>query len=71
VAESPAMAEGLPVLEALFALDGVAEAIAAPGLLLVRLGRLHAWGDVEAGIARVAQSSTDAGGMPGSTSGSS
>jgi hypothetical protein len=71
VAESPAMAEGLPLLEALFDLDGTAEAIVAPGLVLVRLGRLHTWTDVAAGVAAVVQSSTDAGGMPGSTSGSS
>jgi hypothetical protein len=71
VAESPAMAEGLPLFEALFDLEGIVEAIAAPHLVLVRLGRLHAWADVEAGVATVVQSSTDSGGMPGSTSGSS
>jgi len=71
VAESPSMAEGVPLLEALFDLDGVAEAIVAPGLVLVRLGRLHAWPDRETSVARVVQSSTEDGGMPGSISGSS
>jgi hypothetical protein len=71
VAESPVMARGLPLLEALFDLEGVAEAIVAPGLVLVRLGRLHAWADREARIAAAVQSSTEAGGMPGSVSGSS
>lgn len=71
VAESPAMARGLPLLEALFDLDGIAEAIVAPGLVLVQLGRLHAWADREARVAAAVQSSTEAGGMPGSTSGSS
>jgi hypothetical protein len=71
VAESPAMAEGMPLFEALFDLEGTVEAIAAPGLVLVRLGRLHAWADREAGVAAVVQSSTETGGIPGSTSGSS
>lgn len=71
VAESPAMAEGVPLFEELFDLEGIVEAIAAPHLVLVRLGRLHAWADVEAAVAAVVQSSTDSGGMPGSTSGSS
>jgi hypothetical protein len=71
VAESPAMARGVPLLEALFELDGTSEVIAAPGLVLVRLGRLHTWDEAEAAVARVVQSSTDRGGMPGSISGSS
>ena len=71
VAESAAMAEGLPLLAALFEVDGVSEVVAAPGMLLVRLGRLHDWGPTEAVVAAVAQSSTEAGGMPGSTSGPS
>lgn len=71
VAESPAMARGVPLLEALFALAGTAEAIAAPGLVLVRLGRLHAWADAEPAVAAAIQSSTVSGGMPGSISGSS
>jgi hypothetical protein len=65
------MAEGIPLLEALFDLEGVAEVIAAPGLVLVRLGRLHGWADREAPVAAAVQSSTEAGGMPGSMSGSS
>jgi hypothetical protein len=71
VAESPAMARGVPLLEALFALEGTTEAVAAPGLVLVRLGRLHAWDDVQDAVAAVVQSSTETGGIPGSTSGSS
>lgn len=65
VAESPAMAESHPTLRAAFAVDGVAEAIAGDGLILVRLGRLYAWSDREAEVARAVQT---AGGMPGSTS---
>lgn len=66
VAESPAMAAGHPVLEAVFAVDGVSEAIAGDGMVLVRLGRLFDWDErqeaVQSGVA-------GASGMPGSTSG--
>ena len=43
VAESAEMAAGHPLLEAMFRVDGVSEAIAGDGMLLVRLGRLFAW----------------------------
>lgn len=68
VAESPAMARGHRVLEAIFGIEGVVEAIAGEGLVLVRLGRLFAWDDLEAQVQSVIEG---AGGMPGSTSGSS
>lgn len=71
VAESPEMARGVPLLEALFALEGTTEAVAAPGLVLVRLGRLHVWDTAQDAVAAVAQSSTETGAIPGSTSGSS
>ena len=47
VAESAEMAErtGDARLGAVFRVDGVVEAIAAPGLVLVRLGRLFDWDD--------------------------
>ena len=66
VAESPAMAAGHPLLEAVFEVDGVAEAIAGDGLVLVRLGRCYGWGAAEAAVASAVQ--TAAGGTPGSTS---
>jgi hypothetical protein len=47
VAESAEMAMGHPLLEAVFVVEGVAEAIAGDGMLLVRLGRLFAWEQVE------------------------
>ena len=66
VAESPAMAAGHVVLEAVFGVDGVSEAIAGDGMVLVRLGRLFDWDErqeaVQFGLAGVS-------GMPGSTSG--
>jgi hypothetical protein len=67
------MAEGHPLLEAIFRVDGVSEAVAGDGVLLVRLGRLFGWeqrGSAVSAMLRqvVDQSSTDAGGMPGSTS---
>jgi hypothetical protein len=43
VAESAEMATGHPLLEAVFRVDGVSEAIAGDGMLLVRLGRLFEW----------------------------
>jgi hypothetical protein len=43
VAESAEMADGHLLLEALFAVEGVSEAIAGDGLVLVRLGRLFSW----------------------------
>jgi hypothetical protein len=43
VAESAEMAAGHPLLEAVFRVDGVSEAIAGDGMLLVRLGRLFGW----------------------------
>ena len=65
VAESPAMAVGHPLLEAVFEVDGVAEAIAGDGLVLVRLGRCYGWGATEAAVASAVQT---VGGTPGSTS---
>jgi len=65
VAESPAMAEGHPLLEAVFGVEGVTEAIAGEGMVLVRLGRLFDWAEGETAVAAALQS---AGGMPGSTS---
>jgi hypothetical protein len=50
VAESAEMANGHPLLEALFAVDGVSEAIAGDGLVLVRLGRLFSWPEREADV---------------------
>jgi hypothetical protein len=47
VAESAEMAAGHPVLEALFSVDGVSEAIAGDALVLVRLGRLFGWAQVQ------------------------
>ncbi len=53
VAESAEMAAGHPLLEALFHIDGVSEAIAGDGLVLVRLGRLFSWEDVEVSVSVV------------------
>jgi hypothetical protein len=50
VAESPEMAEGDPLLEAVLAVDGVAEAIVGEGLVLVRLGRMFAWAEIEPAV---------------------
>jgi hypothetical protein len=47
VAESRQMAAGEPILEALFGVEGVAEAIVGDGMVLVRVGRLFRWDDVE------------------------
>ncbi|MEP6758936.1 MAG: hypothetical protein ABJB55_07060 [Actinomycetota bacterium] len=52
VAESAEMAVGHPLLEAVFAVDGVSEAIAGDDLVLVRLGRLFAWADAEPQVIR-------------------
>ena len=65
VAESPVMARGHPLLEAAFTVDGVAEAVAGDGLVLVRLGRLFGWPDREGPVREALQT---AGGTPGSTS---
>ena len=52
VAESPVMAaqHGDTTLIRVFEVPGVVEAIAGDGLVLVRLGRLFAWEDVEADV---------------------
>jgi hypothetical protein len=50
VAESQEMAEGSPLLEAVFEVDGVAEAILGEGLMLVGLGRMFRWRDVEPAV---------------------
>ena len=52
VAESPVMAakQGDTTLIRVFEVPGVVEAIAGDGLVLVRLGRLFAWDDVEAEV---------------------
>ncbi|MGZ4150296.1 MAG: hypothetical protein ACXVQJ_09675 [Actinomycetota bacterium] len=68
VAESAAMAEGDPLLAALFAVEGVSEAIVGEGIVLVRLGRLFDWARAQPGIERALQAYSVAGGMPGSTS---
>jgi hypothetical protein len=47
VAESAEMAEGHAHLEAVFRVDGVSEAIAGEGIVLVRLGRLFSWDERE------------------------
>lgn len=52
VAESPVMAaqQGDTTLIRVFEVPGVVEAIAGEGLVLVRLGRLFAWDDLEADV---------------------
>jgi hypothetical protein len=50
VAESAEMASGHPLLEAVFEVDGVSEAIAGEDMLLVRLGRLFGWDDGEPAV---------------------
>ena len=58
VAESAEMARssGVPALVAVFAAPGVVEAIAAPGMVLVRIGRLFSWEEVNpAVVAALAQ----------------
>jgi hypothetical protein len=47
VAESAEMAAGNPHLEAVFNVDGVSEAIAGDGMVLVRLGRMFTWDERE------------------------
>ncbi len=47
VAEGKEMAERDPVLARVFSVEGVAEAIVDEHLVLVRLGRLFRWDDVE------------------------
>jgi hypothetical protein len=47
VAESAEMAAGHPLLEAVFGVDGVSEAIVGDDVVLVRLGRLFAWAEAE------------------------
>jgi hypothetical protein len=53
VAESARMARAEPLLEAVFAVDGVAEAVVGEGMILVRIGRLFRWERVEPAIAAV------------------
>ncbi len=66
VAESPAMAAGHPILEAVFGVGGVSEAIVGDGMVLVRLGRLFGWDERQEAVqVEIAGAS----GMPGSTSG--
>jgi hypothetical protein len=55
VAESAEMAVGDPLLETMFRVDGVAEAIAGEGIVLVRLGRLFRWDDVGPAVAAAAR----------------
>ncbi|HSL11678.1 MAG TPA: hypothetical protein VLA82_10240 [Actinomycetota bacterium] len=55
VAESPEMAVGDPLLEAMFRVDGVAEAIAGDGIVLIRLGRFFRWDAVGPAIAAAAR----------------
>ncbi|HLB39057.1 MAG TPA: hypothetical protein VJM84_01255 [Actinomycetota bacterium] len=52
VAESAEMAAGHPLLEAVFAVEGVSEAIAGADLMLVRLGRLFGWAEAEPRVIR-------------------
>jgi hypothetical protein len=54
VAESLEMARSQPILQRLFALPGVVEAILEPGQVRVRIGPLFVWSEVEMGIERVA-----------------
>jgi hypothetical protein len=50
VAESAEMAVGRELLERLFTVDGVREAILGEGLALVSIGRLFAWSAVEPAV---------------------
>jgi hypothetical protein len=50
VAESAEMAAGRDLLERLFTVHGVREAILGEGLALVSIGRLFAWSAVEPAI---------------------
>lgn len=53
VAESAEMAAGSDLLERLFTVDGVREAILGERLVLVSIGRLFAWSSVEPAIVGV------------------
>ncbi len=44
-------ASGVRALVAVFAAPGVVEAIAAPGMVLVRIGRLFGWDETEPDVA--------------------
>jgi hypothetical protein len=50
VAESAEMAAGCDLLERLFTVDGVREAILGEGLALVSIGRLFSWSTVEPAV---------------------
>jgi hypothetical protein len=50
VAESVEMAGSVPIVAALFAVDGVAEVVLAGGLAMVTLGRLFSWSEIEPGV---------------------
>ena len=52
VAESLEMASGHPVLRTLFTVPGVAEAILEHGGVVVRIGRIFSWRDVEPLVVR-------------------
>jgi hypothetical protein len=52
VAESAEMATGHPLLEAVFTVDGVSEAIVGDDVVLVRLGRLFGWERAEPSVIR-------------------
>jgi len=52
VAESAEMATGYPLLEAVFTVEGVSEAIVGDDVVLVRLGRLFGWDDAEPWVIR-------------------
>jgi len=52
VAESLQMAGSQPILQALFGVPGVVEAILVPGHVWVRLGRLFSWTEVEEDVRR-------------------
>ena len=53
VAESAQMAAGRDLLERLFTVDGVREAILGEGLALVSIGRLFVWSAVEPAVVGV------------------
>jgi hypothetical protein len=53
VAESLQMAGSQPILQGLFSVPGVVEAILEPGLVRITLGPLFAWADVGAAIDEV------------------
>ncbi len=71
VAESPRMAEGHAVLEAVFSVPGVVEAIAGDGMVLVKTARLFGPNAVKRAVLAAVQGIEDAGGTPGSMSGPS